>query len=88
MIDGLSLGTLGIGSGWAIVALGVIMIFRGDLITKREARGLERRADAAVGRLDLKDKTIAEFASVVGTSNAMIKAVLDVAEQRNEERTP
>lgn len=82
MIDGLSLGTLGIGSGWAIVCLIVVMIFRGDLVTRREHDASERRAIAAEGRSDLKDKTIAEFASAVDTSNSLIKAVLDVAEER------
>lgn len=82
MIDGLSLGTVGIGSGWAIVCLGVVMIFRGDLVTRREHNGVERQRDAAEGRLDLKDKTIAEFASAADASNSLIKAVLDVAQER------
>lgn len=34
-MDGITLGTLGIGSGWAIVALGVIYILRGGLVPRR-----------------------------------------------------
>lgn len=83
MIEGLSLDLLGIGSGWAIVCLVVIMIIRGDLITRREARGWERQVNASQEREAVKDQTIAEFAEAVDTSNSLIRAVLNVAKEQS-----
>lgn len=82
MIEGLSLGTLGIGSGWAIVCLGVVMVFRGDLRTSREAKSQDRQIDSMRGALETKDRTISEFRDVIATSNDLTRAVLDVARER------
>lgn len=35
MIDGLPLGTLGIGSGWALVAICVVFLMRGNIVPRR-----------------------------------------------------
>lgn len=83
MVEGLSLGVLGIGSGWAIVCLGVVMIFRGALVTSREANAIERRAEAAEAAGVLKDKTIAEFVDAIGTNNALLASLHDVARERS-----
>lgn len=83
-MDGLNLDLLGYGSGWAIVCVVVIMIIRGDLITKREARGLERQVSASEAREAVKDETISEFVEAISTSTAMIQAVLDVATERGQ----
>lgn len=77
------LSGVGVGVAWGIVALAVLMVFRGDLITRREGRALERQLEASVQREAVKDKTIAEFTSAIDTSNAMIRAVLNVAEERS-----
>lgn len=39
-VEGTLLSGLGYGSGWALVAMVVVMIFRGTLITRREADAL------------------------------------------------
>ena len=82
MIEGLSLGVVGIGSGWAIVTLGVVMLFRGDLRSKREALAQDRRLDAMAETLRHRDEAIANFRDSIETSNLLIKAVLDVAQER------
>jgi hypothetical protein len=45
--DGLDLTQVGYGSGWAIVAVVVLMIFRGLLVTRREADSYLTRAESA-----------------------------------------
>lgn len=82
-IEGVNLGVVGIGSGWALVTVFVLMLFRGSVITGREARALQRRLDAAEEREAIKDQTIANFRESVDTSNQLIRAVLDVAQERS-----
>lgn len=83
MIEGLDLSVVGYGSGWAIVCLVVVMIFRGTLRTKREADAQDKQLDAMREVLVTKDRTISEFRDSIATSNDLIKAVLDVARERN-----
>jgi hypothetical protein len=83
VIDGVSLSVLGYGSGWAILALVVLMIVRGKLITPREADGMQRQLDAKDAALAVKDQTIASFKDSVETNNHLIRAVLEVAEERS-----
>lgn len=86
---GIPLGTLGYGSGWAIVALGVVMIFRGLLLTPREARAMERRMEAQASTIEQQNKTIAEFTravdgvkDVVATNNALLSSLYTVAREQ------
>lgn len=70
------------GAGWTLVGYGVRMIFRGQLLTPREARAMEHRAETAEKAGALKDQTIAEFTDAVSTTNALIASLHDVARER------
>jgi hypothetical protein len=82
-IAGIPLGALGIGSGWALVCVGVIMIFRGDLRTAREARATERQIEALTQANAVANETIREFKDVVATNNKLITDFLAVAKERS-----
>ena len=69
--------------GWILVGMCVLGIFRGSLITRREAEGKDRELEAMREILATKDKTIADFTEATAASTAMIKAVLDVARERS-----
>lgn len=84
VLAGLPLGALGIGSGWALCAVVVLMIFRGDLRTPREAKAQDRRIEALERNLETKDKTIAEFTAASEVSNELIRAMLRVSRERSE----
>ena len=88
---GVPLNALGVGAGWAIVGVVVLMIFRGQLLTPREARGMERRMEAQASTIEQQNKTIAEFAAavngvkdVVATNNALISSIYTVAREKGE----
>jgi predicted transcriptional regulator len=78
-----ALNLVGYGSGWAIVAVGVLMIFRGRLITKREADGMQRVIDARDKTIELQGVAISAIAESVETNNHLIRAVLKVAEEQS-----
>jgi predicted transcriptional regulator len=78
-----ALNLVGYGSGWAIVAVGVLMIFRGRLITKREADGMQRVIDARDKTIELQGVAIKAIAESVETNNHLIRAVLKVAEEQS-----
>jgi hypothetical protein len=88
---GIPLATLGYGSGWAIVALGVVMIFRGLLLTPREAAAMERRMEAQASTIEQQNKTIAAFATavdgvkdVVATNNSLLSSLYTVASEQGK----
>jgi hypothetical protein len=80
VVDGVNLGVLGIGSGWALVALGVLMIFRGQLITKREAANMQRQNDAKDEELKEWRASVPAMRESLETNNHLIRAVLQIAE--------
>lgn len=88
MIAGIPIEILGYGSGWAILSLLVIMIFRGDLRTTREAKAQDRHIETLAKSIETKDQTISEFRETIATSNALIQAVLDVAQERQSGGVP
>jgi ABC-type transporter Mla subunit MlaD len=60
-VEGLDLSPLtglGIGSGWAIVCLLVIMLFRGTLVTRREVDAKDRYIEALTQALSTKDEQL------------------------------
>lgn len=65
-----------------VVLLFGIMLARGSLVTRREADAKDRQIEALTSALAVKDKTISEFRDAIETSNALIRAVLDVARER------
>lgn len=85
MIEGLSLEALGVGSGWAILAVVLLtffrMIARGRLITPREADAMQRRIDKQDEALQVKDATIAKFTDGIELNNDLVRAFLRVAEK-------
>lgn len=81
-LGGIPLDLLGYGSGWAIVAMGVVMIFRGRLLTPREAAAMERRIEAQASTIEQQNKTIAEFVDAISTNNALLASLHDVARER------
>lgn len=89
MIDAALLDQLGTGAGWALLGVVVLMIFRGRLITPREARAMERRIEALEAAGIVKDQTISEFSdaisnntSALGTNNALLTSLVHVARER------
>lgn len=81
-LGGIPLNLIGYGSGWAIVALVVVMIFRGKLLTPREADAMERRMAAQASTIEQQNKTIAEFVDAISTNNALLASLHDVARER------
>lgn len=49
---------LGIGSGWAIVCVLVLMLFRGTLVTRREVDAKDKHIEALTSLLSTKDEQL------------------------------
>lgn len=85
MIEGLDLGVLGAGSGWAVLAVVLLtffrMVARGRLITPREADAMQRRIDKQDEAIALKDATIAKFTDGIELNNDLVRAFLRVAQR-------
>lgn len=85
-MDEATLGVAGIASGWTVVTIMVLGLYRalskGKLITPREAREMQRRIVRLEEALDTKDDTIASFKDSLATSTEAIRAVLEVARER------
>jgi hypothetical protein len=81
-LGGIPLNLVGYSAGWAIVALVVVMIFRGLLLTPREARAMERRMEAQASTIEQQNRTIAEFVDAISTNNALLASLYDVARER------
>ena len=79
---------LGIGSGWAIVCALVMMLFRGDIITKREARAMERRIEALTKALETRDEQVnLLLKETVPTINTFLDDIRIAAEVARRERS-
>jgi uncharacterized coiled-coil protein SlyX len=81
------------GLGWGIVGQVVRMVFKGQLLTPREAKAMERRLDKLEETAGVKDETISEFVAaiqgvkeVVATNNALLASLTAVA--REQGKTP
>lgn len=85
MVDGLPLGQLGIGSGWALVAVFVIMMFRGAIVTRREHDNAVAALREQVTALTETNKHLAQqnsvmLSSAMPTVNATLTALRQAAE--------
>lgn len=58
LLGGIPLSGLGIGSGWALVCIGVIMLFRGTLVTRREVDAKDRTIEALMQSVKDKDEQL------------------------------
>lgn len=77
------------GLGWGIVGQVVRMVFKGQLLTPREAKAMERRIDKLEQTGLVKDETISEFVAaihgvkeVVATNNALLASLHTVAREQ------
>lgn len=75
-------GVVGIGSGWAIVGIFVLMVFQGKVGTKRELDAYDQQIAYQRETIDTLNETVANFTVAIEASTAMIRAVLDVAQDR------
>lgn len=80
------------GLGWGIVGQVVRMVFKGQLLTPREARAMERQLELKDAAMIVKDETISEFreaisnnTSAIATNNALLGSLVNVA---REKQTP
>jgi hypothetical protein len=85
VIEGIPLSALGYGSGWALVAVFVIMLFRGAIVTRREHDGTTQDLRAQVEALRETNKHLAEQNSVMlqsamPTVNSVLTALHQAAE--------
>ena len=82
-IEGLSLGAVGAGAGWTILALVLWKWFRmianGRLLTPREGDAMQRRIDKQDEELKESRATIAKFVDAIELNNDMVRAFLQVA---------
>jgi len=67
----------------ALLLLAVLMIFRGTLVPRREVDSKDREIAYLREAGVEKDKTIADFKEAIDTSNAMIAAMVQVAQERS-----
>jgi hypothetical protein len=79
-----SLLVAGIGSGWLIVGYGVRMIFRGDLVTRREheeaiANLREQASDVRETKKHLLEQNSLLLNSALPTVNAVLTALRQAA---------
>lgn len=82
MIDGIGLPQVGLGSGWALVVLVVILILRGDLVPRRTYDdkvhdGNEWRAESRIkdAQLAEKDKQLGHMAEVGRTVDHIMRSM-------------
>lgn len=75
-MDGIPLSALGIGSGWAIVALFVIMFFRGDVISGKVHREIVADRDKQIRERDRRNLATEALAKTATEQN---KVLLDSA---------
>lgn len=82
MLESIAWDQVGIGSGWALVTLGVVMIMRGYLVPKRFYDDMvhDRNEALASGRikdqqLAEKDQQLSHMAEVGKTMQAILTAI-------------
>lgn len=78
-------GLLNGGSVVGVIVLGGWMIATGRLVTRREADAKDRQIEAQMSLLATKDQTISDFRDAIATSNALTRALLDVARERSQQ---
>ena len=71
MLEGIPLNALGIGSGWALVALFVILIYRGKLMPRQTYDDKAHEADEWRTESRIKDQQIHELTE---QNTAMLRA--------------
>ena len=82
---GIPVSALGIGSGWALVALFVIMLFRGQIVTRREHENAVAALREQVATLTETSKHLAEQNSVMlGSAMPTVNSVLTALHQAAE----
>lgn len=84
-LAGIPIGTIGVGSGWALVALFVVMLFRGAIVTRREhddAMKAIREHNAALTETNrhLAEQNTVMLGSAMPTVNATLSALRQAAE--------
>lgn len=79
------------GLGWGIVGQVVRMVFKGQLLTPREAKAMEKRLDRLEETAAVKDATISEFVTaihgvkeVVATNNSLLSSLHVVAGEQGK----
>ena len=97
-LDGVPLDQLGIGAGWAIVALFVIAILRGNLIPRRtyddivhdrdEWRAAQRISESARVEGEIQRNHMAETANTMNQLMRELQDRLRPGGNRNEEARP
>ena len=60
MIDGIGLPQVGLGSGWALIVLVVVLILRGDLVPRRTYEDKVHEANEWRTESRIKDSQLAE----------------------------
>jgi flagellar biosynthesis/type III secretory pathway M-ring protein FliF/YscJ len=96
VIDGIGLPQVGLGSGWALVAIFVVLIYRGALVPRRtyddvahdrdEWRAESRIKDAQNAEKDSqlaeKDKQLGHLAEVGRNTLAIMQSIKSLAERK------
>lgn len=88
MIEGIAWPTVGVaGAGWLLASICVLMIFRGQLITRREAEAKDRTIEAQQRTIDEQGR---QLSLMLGESMPTVNNVLTAlhkAAALPEERT-
>lgn len=91
MIDGVGLPAVGLGSGWALVAIFVILIYRGGLVPRRTYDDVvhdrdEWRAESRIKdtQIDEKDTQLSHMAEVGKTIDLIMRSLPHTAPPRVE----
>lgn len=66
----------------ALLLLAILMLFRGTLVTRREVDAKDAEIAFQRETIAEKDRTIGDFKEAITASNALIAAVLEVAQER------
>lgn len=82
MIDGVGLPQVGLGSGWALVAVFVILVFRGSLVPRRTYDDMvhdrdEWRTESRVKdqQIQVKDEQLGHLGEVGRTVDHIMRAL-------------
>ena len=90
MDDWIGLPQVGLGSGWALVALGVVMMMRGRLYSRQAMEDVihdrdEWRAESRIkdAQLAEKDRQLGHMAEVGKTVDAIMRAMPHTADAKD-----
>lgn len=91
MIEGVALPAVGLGSGWALVAVFVVLIYRGLLVPRRTYDdkvhdGNEWRAESRIkdAQIAEKDEQLRHMAEVGKTVDHIMRSLPHTADPRSE----